>query len=206
MIAFRFAAAFAGLGALYLTGVTARHDLAPTPAATREIAAGLAHVLPQILPHPTVVSAVSTLREGPPSLRAPADSAPTGAIETPKLSSLETPPPVLPAERPTDVSRLVAAAALYRKGDTAAGDALAREVADPVERTAIEWAALRLSPSVDGRRLAAFATAHPHWPGGDCCRRRLERVELRRLDRGGRGGLSRRPERGRRVPDGRHGR
>ncbi len=170
MIAFRFAAAFVGLGALYLMGVTARHELAQPPVAPRDSAAALAHVSPQYPQHPKLVSAVSTVKEGPPSLRAPVDLAPTGALEAPKFNTPEAPPQAVGAEPAPDVSRLVAAAALYRKGDTSGGDAIARDVTDPVERTAIEWAALRLVPNVDGRRLAAFAAAHPRWPGGDWIR------------------------------------
>ncbi len=165
MLAFRFAAAFVGLGALYFLGVTARHVPALPPTPGREGAPSLARLVPQT-PRPSAGAPADATR--PTLATAPVDVAPTGAIEASAPPALEHAP--LAAEPPPDVSRLAASAALYRKGDLAGGDALAKDVADPVQRTAIEWAALRLSPRLDERRLAAFAAAHPEWPGEDWIR------------------------------------
>jgi hypothetical protein len=191
MIVFRFTAAAAGLGALYLTGLTAgqdsvrqgpdvrdpthqvlAHQMFAQPAAfigamVAAIPAHLAALAPRgreaVPPAPAVVAA----------LPEPIDFTPTGSLEAmpPPLPALNRPaPPALVAEPPPDASRLAAAAALYRKGDQAGGDAIARTVADPLQRTAIEWTALRLAARPDDRRLAAFAAAHPAWPGGDWIR------------------------------------
>jgi soluble lytic murein transglycosylase len=58
-----------------------------------------------------------------------------------------------------------AAAALYQKGDVAGGDALARQVRDPLQSATLEWIALRAAPRAAGfARLTAFLAAHPDWP------------------------------------------
>jgi soluble lytic murein transglycosylase len=69
-----------------------------------------------------------------------------------------------PGETRADLSRLQAAAALYQKGDLAGGDALATAVNEPLQRVALEWIALKSTPSPDKDRLAAFAVTHPDWP------------------------------------------
>src|SRR4051812_18899735 len=49
---------------------------------------------------------------------------------------------------------------LYRMGDTAAGDRLQAELADPVERKIAEWVAIRLGPrGLD--RIAVFKRENP---------------------------------------------
>ena len=71
------------------------------------------------------------------------------------------------AKAPLAPSRLgpfLNAYALYRAGNGAAGDAAARAIADPLQRTALEWFALRLAAHPDYERLAAFGAAHPLWP------------------------------------------
>ncbi|MGA2792604.1 MAG: lytic transglycosylase domain-containing protein, partial [Roseiarcus sp.] len=68
------------------------------------------------------------------------------------------------ADRGADLSRMLAATALYQKGDLAGGDALAKAVDDPLQRLALEWIALKSGPRPDDGRLAAFAAAHPDWP------------------------------------------
>ncbi|MGO8801193.1 MAG: transglycosylase SLT domain-containing protein [Roseiarcus sp.] len=73
-------------------------------------------------------------------------------------------PAEAPADRPADLSRLLAAAQLYQKGDLAGGDALAIAVNDPLQRLALEWIALKSTPHPDKDRLAAFAATHPDWP------------------------------------------
>lgn len=62
----------------------------------------------------------------------------------------------------------------YAAGDLAQGDALASQVADPLSRTALEWAALRGPREVGFARLVAFLSAHPDWPASDWIRRRAE--------------------------------
>jgi soluble lytic murein transglycosylase len=67
--------------------------------------------------------------------------------------------------RGADFSLLTAAAALYQKGDLAGGDALARQIDDPLQRLAAEWVALRAAPRSAGlARLTAFLADHPDWP------------------------------------------
>ena len=99
------------------------------------------------------------------SRRPPRRQPPVAAPGAPRRRSNPPPPPPR-----LDGSALAAAAALYRKGDLAGGDALAAKASDAAERAAFDWLALRLAPRPDDKRLAAFAAAHPHWPGGDWIR------------------------------------
>jgi soluble lytic murein transglycosylase len=85
-----------------------------------------------------------------------AEPQPTPGAE-PVLQSV-APPPV------SDFSAMLAAAAIYQKGDIAGGDGLAKALADPLQRVALEWIALKTSPQADYSRLAAFEAAHPQWP------------------------------------------
>ena len=185
MIVLRFTAAALVLGALYLSGLAARRAPGqPTPSVGEIVAAIPARLTALAAQQPAatpVVAAAPPPAAAPPADFAPplppavaaVDFAPTGAIEPvaapPAAVDLPSPTPQA-AEPAPDVSRLVAAAALYRKGDLAGGDAVAKEVADPIQRVAIEWAALRLSARLDDRRLADFMAAHPQWPGGDWVR------------------------------------
>jgi soluble lytic murein transglycosylase len=73
-----------------------------------------------------------------------------------------------------DFSRLLAAAAVYQKGDVAGGDALAKAVDDPLQRLALEWIALKSALHPDFERLAAFGAAHPDWAAGAWIRYRQE--------------------------------
>ncbi len=73
-----------------------------------------------------------------------------------------------------DFSRLLAAAAVYQKGDIAGGDALAKAVDDPLQRVALEWIALKSSPHPDFVRLSAFRAAHPDWAADAWIRFRQE--------------------------------
>src|SRR6185312_5720385 len=66
------------------------------------------------------------------------------------------------------------AAILYTKGDVAGLTALAAAANDPAERTALEWAALRVNGRPSFAALAAFLEAHPGWPGGPWIRGREE--------------------------------
>ena len=68
-------------------------------------------------------------------------------------------------DRGVDFSGLLAAAAVYQKGDLPGGDGLAKAVDDPLQRVALEWIALKSAPRPDYGRLAAFSAAHPEWPG-----------------------------------------
>jgi soluble lytic murein transglycosylase len=74
--------------------------------------------------------------------------------------------PEAPVARGADLSPMLAAAALYQKGDLAGGDAAAKVLDDPLQRVALEWIALKSSPHADYARLAAFGAAHPEWPAG----------------------------------------
>ncbi|WP_158813183.1 lytic transglycosylase domain-containing protein [Methylocapsa sp. S129] len=79
--------------------------------------------------------------------------------------------PVLPD---AGLSPMLAAAALYQKGDLAGGDALAKALDDPLQRAALEWIALKSSPRADYARLTTFQTAHPEWPASTWIRYRQE--------------------------------
>jgi len=183
MIVIRFAAAAAGLGALFVTGLGATRDhVARSPGADAAPLAALAAAPPLAVaarppePAPLHEAAGEKVAAAAPAAAPPAlaiDPTPTGGIEPHALPApAAAPPPPLAAEPVSrdDASRLAAAAALYRKGDETGGDALARQAADPLQRVAFEWAALRLPAQPDDRRLAAFAAAHPQWPGGDWIR------------------------------------
>ena len=208
MIAFRLAAAAAGLTALFAAGLGPDPDR-PSPAA--RVVAALSSTLrpaaapapPRADPAPRVVAAralapppaldlasvgaVARAAAPPPPAPSPAtsasapaplaalapppelDLAPVGAVtdaaappppanvtsaSAPAPAPLAAPPPPLDsaASPPRlDGSALAAAAALYRRGDLAGGDALAAKASDAAER-------------------AAFAAAHPHWPGDDWIR------------------------------------
>ncbi|MGD1037121.1 MAG: lytic transglycosylase domain-containing protein [Roseiarcus sp.] len=171
MIILRFAAAAAGLSALFLTGLGAGNDPARrTPVARESVIAPRTETttLERTSTAPIAVAALA-----PPAPVAGVDLTPTGGIEpapAPAPSARAAPElDFTPVARP-DASRLAAAAALYRKGDAAGGDAIAGEIADPVQRAAADWAGLRLAANPDDGRLAAFAAAHPDWPGDDWVR------------------------------------
>jgi soluble lytic murein transglycosylase len=204
MIILRFAAAAAGLGALYLTGLAARNDALPPGLIARDWVAApsttsvrLAAVAPQTLAAPPAATALALISPpaasvpslppapaSPPALISPQASR-TAAVDPTATASIEPPVAISPGpvRAPTldftpqarpDLGRFGAVAALYRKGDLAGGDALGKDIADPVQRTALEWAALRLSGHPDDRRLINFAAAHPKWPGGDWIRAERE--------------------------------
>jgi soluble lytic murein transglycosylase len=64
-----------------------------------------------------------------------------------------------------DFSTLIAAAALYQKGDLAGGDVIAARIDDPLQRLALEWIALKSAPREAGMaRVAGFLARHPDWP------------------------------------------
>jgi soluble lytic murein transglycosylase len=64
--------------------------------------------------------------------------------------------------------------AAYAAGDLRAGDALASQIAVPVARTALEWAALHAPTDIGFDRFADFLSAHPSWPGADWAVRAAE--------------------------------
>jgi soluble lytic murein transglycosylase len=64
-----------------------------------------------------------------------------------------------------DFSAVIAAAALYQKGDLAGGDALAARIDDPLQRLVLEWIALKSAPREAGMaRVVGFLARHPDWP------------------------------------------
>jgi len=93
----------------------------------------------------------------PPDAAAPPSEAASNVAPTPPQA-----PVVLPA------------AVAYRKGDVAGLAALANAETDPDRRLALEWAALRTDPHPTFAALAAFAAAHPGWPGAGYVRYREE--------------------------------
>ena len=130
---------------------------------------------------PSVAAFVATMAVGWTVLRphAPAaprvvaavDPVPTGSLPPPApLFDLDPPPTpaVVDAGAPLDaeaLARFVEAANLYRRSDFSGGDAAAAAIADPLQRSALDWIALRVvaTPS----RLDAFDKAHPDWPVRD---------------------------------------
>jgi soluble lytic murein transglycosylase len=192
MIVFRLAAVAAGLTALLVAGLGSDPDR-QSPAA-RVVAALSSTLRPAApAPRPVVAPTVAAARALAPPPRL--DLTPVGAIARAAAPPAPSPAPIaqptpaaapMPAAAPAtapaspleaaassprlDGSALAAAATLYRKGDLAGGDALAAKATDAAERAAFDWLALRLAPRPDDKRLAAFAAAHPHWPGGDWLR------------------------------------
>jgi soluble lytic murein transglycosylase len=186
MIVFRLAAVAAGLTALLVAGLGS--DPGRSSPAARVVAA-LSSTLRPAAPAsrpvvaPTLVAARAlapspALDFAPVGAIAPAAAAPAppspATVAQPALTVTPSAPasPLESAAPPPSVdgSALAAAAALYRKGDFAGGDALAAKASDAAERAAFDWLALRLAPRPDDKRLAAFAAAHPHWPGADWVR------------------------------------
>ena len=93
------------------------------------------------------------------------DHTPIGAIANPPLArarALVLPPrrrcrrSIFPGSSPPP--RYIARARRRRRS-------ACRRDHDPIQRTALEWIALKGSPAPDGARLAAFAKAHADWPG-----------------------------------------
>jgi soluble lytic murein transglycosylase len=95
------------------------------------------------------------------------DRTPVGAIEPADAPVPVAPPPPPPRSRLGlfDQMRFNAAAALYRKGNLALADTLGAPIADPIQRAALDWVALKSAPSPE--RLEAFAAAHADWPALD---------------------------------------
>jgi soluble lytic murein transglycosylase len=135
----------------------------------------------------TPVSRISPERDWPSGAdiavpKLPEIASSPGADIAPKLPEMAPPPganiaPKLPEAAPApgpDLSRMIAAAALYQKGDLAGGDALAKALNDPLQRVALEWIALKSSPQPDYARLAAFGAAHSAWPANAWLRYRQE--------------------------------
>jgi soluble lytic murein transglycosylase len=189
MIVLRFAAAAAGLSALFLAGLGVGNDPALRAPIAREAAPAplraLARLVAPAPPAPIAeVDAAPIAAIEPAPAPAPTstpaaevDAPPIGAVEpapAPAPSPVAAPAPDATRVARLDASALAAAAALYRKGDAAGGDAIANKIADPIERAAADWAGLRLAADPDDRRLAAFAGAHPDWPGEDWIRAEQE--------------------------------
>ena len=203
MIVFRLAAVAAGLTALLVAGLGSDPDrqspaarvvaalsstLRPAAPAPRPVVAPTVVAARALAPPPrldlTPVGAIARAAAAPPPSPAPVAPPTLAAAPTPAAAPAPAPPaPPLESAAPSprlDGSALAAAAALYRKGDLAGGDALAAKASDAAERAAFDWLALRLAPRPDDKRLAAFAAAHPHWPGGDWIRAVAGGAPLRR--------------------------
>ncbi len=107
------------------------------------------------------------------SLEPAAVPGPPSAVP-PSAASDAPPPAQQAAPKPLESARDSMAAQLYRKGDAAGLAALAKASRDPNERLALEWASLRSDAHPSFAALAAFARAHPGWPGEGWIRRRQE--------------------------------
>ena len=74
-----------------------------------------------------------------------------------------------------DTSQVKPALALYARGDLAGGDALAREIRDPVARAGVDYAGLRLhARSVGYERIMGFLLRYPNWPSEPWLLKRAE--------------------------------
>ena len=79
------------------------------------------------------------------------------------------------AQTDPDASRVREAIGLYRRGNLAGGDAIAKTATSSIARLTMEWAALRLlSHEVGLAREDAFTAAHPDWAGLAWLKRRTE--------------------------------
>ncbi len=77
----------------------------------------------------------------------------------------ERPLTMVAADRSPEIGLLKSAADIYRKGDLAAGDAVAQRITDAQTKVAAEWVAIRtLGRSVGFDRLNRFITANPGIP------------------------------------------
>jgi soluble lytic murein transglycosylase len=74
-----------------------------------------------------------------------------------------------------DLPALRAGLDAYRKGDVAAGDAIATRTTDRLTATALAWTWLRTHPREAGiSRATQFIADHPDWPGKEWISRRIE--------------------------------
>jgi soluble lytic murein transglycosylase len=102
------------------------------------------------------------------------DAASAPATPLPSEAGLPPPPPPPPG---IELNGLEDAIALYRKGDVAGGDAMARKRSDPLARTMLEWVALRTNARSAGlQRIGAFLETHRDWPSATWLRRRAEEL------------------------------
>ena len=63
----------------------------------------------------------------------------------------------------------------YHADNLTAGDAAAKQIKDPLVRTALEWTALHdVAPKIGLSRLQAFAAGHPDWPAQTWFRHQAE--------------------------------
>ncbi len=97
------------------------------------------------------------------------------------------PLPTSGLDRFPEIATLRSAAEAYRRGDVAAGDAIAARLADPRTRIAAEWIAQRAAGrSLGFERTAAFLAANPDLPIQRLLQRRAEDaliIERTRADR-----------------------
>jgi soluble lytic murein transglycosylase len=97
------------------------------------------------------------------------DPVTTGAIST------ERPLKIAAADRFPEIAMLKSAADLYRRGDLAAGDALALRITDAQTKIAAEWIAIRTADrSVGFDRLNRFIQANPAIPAQRWLQRKAE--------------------------------
>lgn len=76
-----------------------------------------------------------------------------------------------------DLTGLREALVLYKSGNLALGDKVARTAKDEIVRTTLAWVALRAVPPETGfSRMLAFLDAHPGWPSRDLIEHRMEDI------------------------------
>jgi soluble lytic murein transglycosylase len=158
---------------------SANNPSAAQPAQTPDNRTVVAALTPP--PGPAIaIDAIATATISAPSAKdapgaaayAPGGAAPDAAPAKQDAVSAALYPPM--PER-ADAAALRAAIAAYRAGDLAKGDQLAGDALDPIGRTTLEWAALRLQARAAGhQRLAAFIDKNPDWPTSGFLQARLE--------------------------------
>ena len=96
-----------------------------------------------------------------------------GLVMSPALAQSATP-------RPELVQAFSRALEAYRAGDLENGDRAAAAVDDPIARTTLRWAAIRLNgpDNLGAPRILAFLRDAPDWPGKTFTRRKAEAAFL----------------------------
>jgi soluble lytic murein transglycosylase len=149
-----------------------------------EQAAGLTRTLAANLHWPRLE--LTQPPEGPVKTAEKAEATPAGPATSAPFPG-ETSAAASIAERMRDLgidpTGIQEALDFYRAGNLEAGDGTARNIANPIVRTALEWMALHDEPEKAGlKRLNAFMSAHPDWPARNWLRTQVEASLFRTQD------------------------
>jgi soluble lytic murein transglycosylase len=129
----------------------------------------------RILARLAVSLCVATTLSAPFGAAAEAQLVPLSDPVTTGTIPVERPLKIIGADRFPEIGLLKSAAELYRKGDLAAGDALALRITDAQTKIAAEWIAIRTADrSVGFDRLSRFLQANPAIPAQRWLQRKAE--------------------------------